>query len=211
MISHLIAFIFYTAAMIGVLFSAFLIYKKMNVNSSNVNRGLIKVLDSCMISPKKTLLIVKVNNEKFLIASGIEHTTFLAKLENANEISKIKEPAKVQNNIQNKVQNNISNEIIKELTNNSAKNTAMDVLRKKEAEIQKLKESYAESFKNLLEQSENEIETQINEIKNPQNEYKDLYSTKENIINRQYAKLSNKKELLELLKNSKYNEIGSKF
>ena len=41
---------------------------------------MIKVIDSLPIGPKKTLLVVKIRNEKFLIASGAEHTTFLSKL-----------------------------------------------------------------------------------------------------------------------------------
>ena len=92
MLSYLTAFIFYTFAMVGILLIAFVVYKKFNLPLKQDNRGLIKIVDSCSIGAKKNLLIVKIENEKFLIASGLEHTTFLAKLstdenQNVNEIN----------------------------------------------------------------------------------------------------------------------------
>lgn len=81
MITYLSAFIFYTMAMVGILLVAFIIYKKTMVPTKVDSKSIIKVLDSTPIGAKKNLLVVKVKNEKFLIASGIEHTTFLAKLE----------------------------------------------------------------------------------------------------------------------------------
>lgn len=45
----------------------------------------MKVLDSISIAPKKMLLVVKVKNEKFLIATDADRTTFLAKLEDETE------------------------------------------------------------------------------------------------------------------------------
>lgn len=87
MMTYVTAFIFYTLAMVGILLVGFVVYKKTMLNPKGENKGMIKVLDSLMIAPKKTLLVVKIKNEKFLIASGAEHTTFLAKLSD-NEISK---------------------------------------------------------------------------------------------------------------------------
>ena len=84
MLTYITAFIFYTLAMVGILLVGYIIYKKSFTNTQTQTRGLIKILDHQMISPKKSLMVVKVNNERFLIASGIEHTTFLAKLENNN-------------------------------------------------------------------------------------------------------------------------------
>ena len=88
MLTYITAFIFYTLAMVGILLVGYIIYKKSFTNTQTQTRGLIKILDHQMISPKKSLMVVKVNNERFLIASGIEHTTFLAKLENNNEQEK---------------------------------------------------------------------------------------------------------------------------
>lgn len=80
MMTYFTAFIFYTLAMVGVLLLGFVIYKKTMINNGTTNKGMIKILDSIAIAPKKTLMVVKIKNERFLIASGAEHTTFLSKL-----------------------------------------------------------------------------------------------------------------------------------
>ncbi len=82
MITYLTAFIFYTLAMVGILLLGFVVYKKFNFPTKYNTNGLIKIVDSCSIGAKKNLLVVKIGNERFLIASGLEHTTFLAKLDN---------------------------------------------------------------------------------------------------------------------------------
>ncbi len=88
MITYITAFIFYTLAMIGILIVGYVVYKKTILTTKKDTKGMIKILDSLPIGPKKTLLVVKVKNEKFLIASGIEHTTFLSKLaEDENKIN----------------------------------------------------------------------------------------------------------------------------
>lgn len=88
MITYITAFIFYTLAMIGILLVGFIVYKKTIQNTKTDNKGMIKILDSTLIAPKKHLLVVRVKNEKFLIASGLEHTTFLAKLSDDKEQTK---------------------------------------------------------------------------------------------------------------------------
>ena len=80
MLTYIAAFIFYTMAMVGVLLLGFVIYKKTIMPQSKENKGMIKVLDKVNISAKKSLMVVKVRNEKFLIALDCEHTTFLSKL-----------------------------------------------------------------------------------------------------------------------------------
>ena len=82
MMTYVTAFIFYTLAMVGILLIGFVVYKKVFENTKGENNGLIKVLDSSPIGHKKMLLVVQVRNERFLIASGVEHTTFLSKLSN---------------------------------------------------------------------------------------------------------------------------------
>ena len=88
MITYLTAFIFYTLAMVGILLIGFIVYKKIGPLNKNENKGMIKILDSMPIGPKKVLLVVKIKNEKFLIASGLEHTTFLSKLNDENSQNK---------------------------------------------------------------------------------------------------------------------------
>lgn len=85
MMTYVTAFIFYTLAMIGILLIAFVVYKKSFMVNKGENRGTIKILDSLPIGNKKMLLVVQIKDERFLIASGLEHTTFLSKLENSKD------------------------------------------------------------------------------------------------------------------------------
>jgi len=90
MIQHIIAFSLYTLAMIGIFFIAFVVYKKtMDSNGSKLNESM-KIENMLRLSQRKSLYIVNVQGERFLIASDPENTTFLAKL--ANKEIKIKEP-----------------------------------------------------------------------------------------------------------------------
>ncbi len=89
MLHHIIAFSLYTLAMIGIFFIAFVVYKKtMNFNDSNPKEG-IKIENMLRLSQRKSLYIINVQGERFLIASDAERTTFLAKL--ANREMKLKE------------------------------------------------------------------------------------------------------------------------
>jgi len=88
MLTYITAFIFYTLAMVGILLLGFVVYKKAILPSKQENKGIIKILDKTAISPKKSLLVVKVKNEKFLIAIDAERTTFLSKLADEKPINK---------------------------------------------------------------------------------------------------------------------------
>lgn len=84
MIQHLIAFSLYTFAMIGIFFIAFIVYKKtININGPKLNNGM-KIEDMLRLSQRKTIYIINVQGERFLIASDLENTTFLAKLGDKN-------------------------------------------------------------------------------------------------------------------------------
>ena len=88
MLTYIAAFIFYTLAMIGVLLLGFVVYKKTILTSKTDNKGMIKIIDKVSISPKKSLVIAKVRNEKFLIALDAERTTFLCRLADEKQTSK---------------------------------------------------------------------------------------------------------------------------
>ncbi len=82
MLQHIIAFSLYTLAMIGIFFIAFVVYKKtIESNGSKFGEG-IKIENMLRLSQRKSLYIVNVQGERFLIASDPENTTFLAKLAN---------------------------------------------------------------------------------------------------------------------------------
>ena len=88
MATYITAFIFYTLAMVGILLVGYVVYKKVITTTKGENRGMIQILDSMPIAPKKTLLVVQIKDERFLIASGAEHTTFLSKLADVEPSSK---------------------------------------------------------------------------------------------------------------------------
>ncbi len=89
MLQYIIAFSLYTLAMIGIFFIAFVVYKKTtDSNNSKLGEG-IKIENMLRLSQRKSLYIVNVQGERFLIASDAENTTFLAKL--ADREIKVKE------------------------------------------------------------------------------------------------------------------------
>lgn len=110
MLNYVSSFIFYTLAMIGIMLIAFVVYKKTFQPNGVEHKGIIKVIDSLAIGNKKHLLIVKIKNENFLIASGLEHTTFLAKLDSnlqpkttQNEIIEAKEIEETNESLLNQI------------------------------------------------------------------------------------------------------------
>ena len=80
---YLINFIIYTLAMIGIMLVAVVIYKKIySFAKPNNSKNGMTIEETLNLSPRKTLYVVNVKNEKFLIASDTDRTSFLAKLEN---------------------------------------------------------------------------------------------------------------------------------
>ena len=80
-IGYLTNFIVYAFAMSGVLLTAVFVYKKFCGCSSDRRQGkALKVKDSLVIAPRKTLYVVQVGGEEFLIAGDAERTTMLSKL-----------------------------------------------------------------------------------------------------------------------------------
>lgn len=81
MSSYLIHFAVYALAMVGVIVTCMLIFKKTMLNQkfSKKNSGLC-IENALNLSQRKTLYVVKAGDEKFLIASDLERTSFIAKL-----------------------------------------------------------------------------------------------------------------------------------
>ena len=78
---YLTNFIVYAFAMSGVLLTAVLVYKKFCGASFDKRQGRsLQVKDSLVIAPRKTLYVVQVGREEFLIAGDAERTTMLSKL-----------------------------------------------------------------------------------------------------------------------------------
>ena len=81
MTTHIIAFIFYTLAMLGVIFIAFAVYKNIVLNQKSPHISKLKIEDMLRLNQRKSLYIINWEDEKFLIAADVDSTTFLAKLE----------------------------------------------------------------------------------------------------------------------------------
>lgn len=88
MFGYLTGFCVYTFAMIGIILVGFVVAKRcMYGNSSAKNRDkFLEVETSLVIEPKKTIYVLKAGNEKFLIASDMERTSFLTKLDSENTV-----------------------------------------------------------------------------------------------------------------------------
>ncbi len=115
----LLVFTVYTFAMIGLALVAFLVWKKTTtLNAGNLG-GNIKVEDSLNLSPRKSLMVVRVKNERFLLASDLENTTFLAKLEN-DEVPNFQKYQKIETEQEAKNSLNLQKiktvNVLKELT-----------------------------------------------------------------------------------------------
>ena len=79
MTTHIIAFIFYTLAMLGVMFVAFAVYKNV-VLGQNSHISKLKIEDMLRLNQRKSLYVINYEGEKFLIASDIDSTTLISKL-----------------------------------------------------------------------------------------------------------------------------------
>ncbi len=88
MIKFIVAFSVYTLAMIGVIVIAFLVWRNAFMGGSSKN-GTIKVEESLNLNSRKTLHVIRIENERFLIAADVDKTTFLAKLNDNENIASI--------------------------------------------------------------------------------------------------------------------------
>lgn len=82
MSGYLSQFIVYTVAMTGLIFMALMVYKKVSSGLGFKNKSdFLRIEDTINLSPRKNLYVVSAGKEKFLIASDIEKTTLISKLE----------------------------------------------------------------------------------------------------------------------------------
>ena len=87
---YLVSFVAYTFAMIGVILVSMIVYKKcFSKNSSSKSVEFLSIENCLNISARKSLYVVKAGNERFLIASDVDKTTFLAKLDDKQELENI--------------------------------------------------------------------------------------------------------------------------
>jgi len=81
MSGYFINFIVYTAAMVGIIFIAVLIYKKSTESAGHTSKSkFLGVEDTINLAPRKTLYVVRAGNERFLVAVDTEKTSLISKL-----------------------------------------------------------------------------------------------------------------------------------
>lgn len=93
---YAVNFIVYTMAMFGFIFMALFIYKKFSVSGiSNRRNSLIKIEDAMNLNARKTLYVIKSGDERFLIASDVDRTTLISKLNTDEKIDISNEEIKI--------------------------------------------------------------------------------------------------------------------
>ena len=88
---YLSNFIVYFLAMIGLIILALYVYKQFNAGAGfSKSSRLLSVEDSLSLSPRKMLYVIREGNERFLIASDMERTTLISKLDDRVDEGNVK-------------------------------------------------------------------------------------------------------------------------
>ncbi len=144
MTTHIIAFIFYTLAMLGVMFVAFAVYKNV-VLGQNSRISKLKIEDMLRLSQRKTLYVINFEGERFLIAGDCDSTTLISKL-NSNEKQTIRQsvpqqqPSQIQHIADEFIDEETLEDKLSELkkSNSASKNVMRSILK----EINSKRERY---------------------------------------------------------------------
>lgn len=84
---YIISFTVYTLSMSGLIAIALFVYKKVtNISTTNKKTKSLSIEETMSVGPRKTLMIVKAGEERFLIASDVDKTTLIAKLNGTENI-----------------------------------------------------------------------------------------------------------------------------
>ena len=106
---YLVNFTVYTMAMLGLISFAVFVFKKFTDGTMRSNKSkFLNVEESMSLSPRKTLHVIRAGNERFLIASDIDRTTLISKLDAPQQIQKtenlerfrnieLEQPVQIQN------------------------------------------------------------------------------------------------------------------
>ena len=79
-------FLVYVFAMVGVIMLALLVFKQATGCKTKISGGKsLKVIDTLNLTPRKTLYVISVGKEKFLIAGDAERTSLISKLESIHD------------------------------------------------------------------------------------------------------------------------------
>ena len=79
-------FTVYTMAMLGLIFFALFTYKKFFCgNSFGKKSNFLGIEESINLAPRKNLYVVRAGKERFLIASDVDKTSLISKLEDGSK------------------------------------------------------------------------------------------------------------------------------
>ena len=106
---YLVNFTVYTLAMLGLISFAVFVFKKFTDGTMRSSKSkFLNLEESMSLSPRKTLHVVRAGNERFLIASDIDRTTLISKLDAPQSFQKpenlerfrnieLEQPVQIQN------------------------------------------------------------------------------------------------------------------
>jgi len=87
--SYILNFMVYTMAMCGLICFALFVYKKFAVgNFLSKNSQFLNIEESLSLAPRKMLYVIRAGEERFLIASDVDKTTLVSKLDANTPVSK---------------------------------------------------------------------------------------------------------------------------
>ena len=91
---YLVNFIVYTIAMIGVISLAVIVYKKFSL--AGISKSQFLNIEDCInLAPRKQLYVVRAGSERFLVASDVNSTSLISKLDdNCSQIKNISKTEK---------------------------------------------------------------------------------------------------------------------
>lgn len=82
MTGYLLNFSIYTLAMVGVIFAALFVFKGvMTGRGFSKKSEFLNIQEVMNLSPRKTLYVIKAGEERFLIASDVDKTSLISKLD----------------------------------------------------------------------------------------------------------------------------------
>ena len=83
---YLVNFIVYTIAMVGIISLAVIVYKKFSLTVTSKSQFL-NIEECISLAPRKQLYVVRAGKERFLVASDVNSTSLISKLdENFSQI-----------------------------------------------------------------------------------------------------------------------------
>jgi len=86
MTHYLVNFSVYTIAMVGIIFVALFIFKYVSSGRAFSKKStFLHVEESMSLSSRKTVYVIKAGGERFLVASDIDRTSLIAKLDNNSQ------------------------------------------------------------------------------------------------------------------------------